>query len=431
PLAGDLLTDARVGYSQYNEPVVNISFNRQGTRKFGQLTKANVGKRMAIVLDKVVYSAPVIREEISGGSKGGSDGDNDLDGGNKGGEKGGGSQGGEESNESGDVDLEIGFALQDTDGSESISGDIILTDVPEGAILSVGEAGENGTWVISQDDLAVTATNDAGDPIAWEIPGLTITPAEGTTEDFSLGIQITTQDGDDTNLVEGSINIDVADEDEAPAEDNVEEQVEVDPDPEPEPVVEVDVEPEGEADSEEVEYDNEIEGTDKSDHIDGTDGNDDIDGGLKNDHIDGGAGDDKLVGGEGNDQLVGGDGNDILIGGEGNDQIDGGAGDDTFITGNGNDHMDGGDGSDLFIFGADSGGMNDVDGGAGQGWVDTIQIEGVEGPPGGDWTIDTDAEYTIDAENNTIDFTDGDASGTITLEDGSTLDFDNIEDITW
>ena len=66
-LAGDLLTDARVNFDQFNESYVSINFNRQGSRKFAQLTAENVGKRMAIVLDKQVYSAPVIREKIEGG----------------------------------------------------------------------------------------------------------------------------------------------------------------------------------------------------------------------------------------------------------------------------------------------------------------------------------------------------------------------------
>jgi preprotein translocase subunit SecD len=67
-LAGDLLTDARVNIDQQqNEPYVLITFNRQGGRKFAQLTGETVGKRMAIVLDNVVYSAPVIREKIEGG----------------------------------------------------------------------------------------------------------------------------------------------------------------------------------------------------------------------------------------------------------------------------------------------------------------------------------------------------------------------------
>ncbi|MBF0461343.1 MAG: protein translocase subunit SecD [Magnetococcales bacterium] len=66
-ISGDLLTDARVNFSQYNEAYVSITFNRQGERKFAQLTGEHVGERMAIVLDNMVYSAPVIREKIEGG----------------------------------------------------------------------------------------------------------------------------------------------------------------------------------------------------------------------------------------------------------------------------------------------------------------------------------------------------------------------------
>ncbi len=62
-----MLTDARVNFTQYNEPYVSITFNRQGDRKFAQLTGEHVGERMAIVLDNVVFSAPVIREKIEGG----------------------------------------------------------------------------------------------------------------------------------------------------------------------------------------------------------------------------------------------------------------------------------------------------------------------------------------------------------------------------
>jgi len=68
-ITGDLLTDAQVRIdSQYNQPYVAIEFNSTGARLFDQITAANVGKRFAIVLDNNVYSAPVIRERISGGS---------------------------------------------------------------------------------------------------------------------------------------------------------------------------------------------------------------------------------------------------------------------------------------------------------------------------------------------------------------------------
>jgi len=68
-ITGDLLTDAQVRIdSQFNQPYVGIEFNSLGSKLFDQATAANVGKRFAIVLDKNVYSAPVIRERISGGS---------------------------------------------------------------------------------------------------------------------------------------------------------------------------------------------------------------------------------------------------------------------------------------------------------------------------------------------------------------------------
>ncbi|GFO60360.1 protein translocase subunit SecD [Geomonas silvestris] len=68
-ITGELLTDAQVRIdSQYNQPYVGIEFNSTGARLFDQVTAANVGKRFAIVLDSNVYSAPVIRERISGGS---------------------------------------------------------------------------------------------------------------------------------------------------------------------------------------------------------------------------------------------------------------------------------------------------------------------------------------------------------------------------
>lgn len=68
-LTGDLLTNARVQFGgQFNnEPEVAIEFNSEGARLFEQVTGENVGKRLAIILDNTVYSAPSIREKISGG----------------------------------------------------------------------------------------------------------------------------------------------------------------------------------------------------------------------------------------------------------------------------------------------------------------------------------------------------------------------------
>jgi preprotein translocase subunit SecD len=67
-MTGELLTDARVNIDQqYNQPYVGLQFSSVGARKFAELTGKNVGKRMAIVLDGNIYSAPVIRERIGGG----------------------------------------------------------------------------------------------------------------------------------------------------------------------------------------------------------------------------------------------------------------------------------------------------------------------------------------------------------------------------
>ncbi|WP_292663755.1 protein translocase subunit SecD [Nitratifractor sp.] len=67
-LDGSMLTDAKVGFDRNNQPVINFKLNGEGARIFGDFSGKSVGKRMAIVLDNKVYSAPVIRERIGGGS---------------------------------------------------------------------------------------------------------------------------------------------------------------------------------------------------------------------------------------------------------------------------------------------------------------------------------------------------------------------------
>jgi preprotein translocase subunit SecD len=67
-LGGDSLDDAFVSFDQYGVPEVSLVFNAMGAGKFADLTGGNIGKSMAIVLDKVVKSAPVIQAKIAGGS---------------------------------------------------------------------------------------------------------------------------------------------------------------------------------------------------------------------------------------------------------------------------------------------------------------------------------------------------------------------------
>ncbi|CUQ68301.1 protein translocase subunit SecD [Candidatus Nitrospira inopinata] len=66
-LTGDVLSDARVSIGQFNDPYVSITFDSRGGQEFERITAENVKKRMAIVLDNTIYSAPVIQERIGGG----------------------------------------------------------------------------------------------------------------------------------------------------------------------------------------------------------------------------------------------------------------------------------------------------------------------------------------------------------------------------
>jgi preprotein translocase subunit SecD len=66
-LTGDVLNDARVSIGQFNDPYVSIEFDSKGGQEFERITAENVKKRMAVVLDNTIYSAPVIQERIAGG----------------------------------------------------------------------------------------------------------------------------------------------------------------------------------------------------------------------------------------------------------------------------------------------------------------------------------------------------------------------------
>jgi preprotein translocase subunit SecD len=67
-MTGEVLKDARVAIdSQFHEPYVALEFDDIGAKLFEQITGANVKKRLAIILDNNVYSAPVIQERIAGG----------------------------------------------------------------------------------------------------------------------------------------------------------------------------------------------------------------------------------------------------------------------------------------------------------------------------------------------------------------------------
>lgn len=66
-ITGQHLLDAKVAFDNLGRPVVTLKFNKDGTHLFDELTAHNIGRQVAIVLDGVVISAPVVQERISGG----------------------------------------------------------------------------------------------------------------------------------------------------------------------------------------------------------------------------------------------------------------------------------------------------------------------------------------------------------------------------
>ena len=66
-VSGDQLTDAKQTFDQNGQPVVSITFNSSGARRFGRVTQENVNKPFAIILDDKILSAPNINEPILGG----------------------------------------------------------------------------------------------------------------------------------------------------------------------------------------------------------------------------------------------------------------------------------------------------------------------------------------------------------------------------
>ena len=68
PLAGEVITNAKDEFDQMSQPVVSMQMNAEGTRIWANMTKMNIDRAIAIVLDDAVYSAPRVNQEITGGN---------------------------------------------------------------------------------------------------------------------------------------------------------------------------------------------------------------------------------------------------------------------------------------------------------------------------------------------------------------------------
>lgn len=170
------------------------------------------------------------------------------------------------------------------------------------------------------------------------------------------------------------------------------------------------------------------------DRMHGQGGDDTLYGQAGDDDLDGDNGNDVLYGGSGSDNLNGNNGDDTLYGGSGDDILTGGNGDDVLIGGSGTDTARGDGGHDIFILSEGDGAGNSFAGGAGGSWTDAIEVTGADGSgsPEEAWTIVLEGgqEWEIDSEAGSLDLGD-DVSGTITLGDGTTIDFSELERIEW
>ncbi|WP_316861143.1 Ig-like domain-containing protein [uncultured Cohaesibacter sp.] len=176
-----------------------------------------------------------------------------------------------------------------------------------------------------------------------------------------------------------------------------------------------------------------ISGGDGNDFINGEDGNDVIHGNAGSDSLHGEAGNDWIYGGDGSDTIYGGENSDVLFGEAGNDTIYGGSGDDYIIGGAGDDYLAGGEGNDTFYYLVGDG--NDtVNGGAAGDWTDSLQILATDGSS----TTEFNVDWTITLSSGTYSMGTGeelllsdDAVGTIEFNDGSQIELENIDRISW
>jgi len=200
--------------------------------------------------------------------------------------------------------------------------EVVVSGVPDGAVLSAGTDNGDGTWTLSPDDLTDIQ-------IAFEADQLPDADGDGVPFDFSLQYDAVF-DEEGAYSVSGTIDVSESD-------------------------VDIQVGTSGDDDITADEDGGAVFGLEGDDTLRAGDGGNELYGGTGHDTLEGGAGDDELHGSTGDDVLSGGQGIDQLFGGVGDDELLGGVGDDFLTGGEGSDVLTGGEGSDTFIFDGDSG----------------------------------------------------------------------------
>ncbi len=366
-----------------------------------------------------------------------------------------------ESTASGDentlIDLpEISAGLTDLDGSETLS--VVISAIPDGAVLSDGTNSFTATASTSQVDIT-----------DWQLDGLTILPPTDYDGNFDLTVTATSTDGSDTASSTDVLHVNVLNTASAPTDmtfsgnenlavaksavsGTVSESIAADA--VVASVASVVDQDGGDSFTYSVTDDAgglfQIDGSTGdvslvADHDASTSLSDTVTVQVT-DSFDktysetvgielGTDGADTLTGTSNTDVIYGFKGSDTLNGGGGDDTLTGGAGDDTLKGGLGDDILTGGDGADIFQYALGDG--DDTVTGGGGSWIDTIQLGEAAGGTsvgvyGTDWTltVDTGSVVSVDTANQTLTLSD-DASGYIETSDGGRIDFSEIDQVQW
>ncbi|MBL3529368.1 MAG: cadherin-like domain-containing protein, partial [gamma proteobacterium endosymbiont of Lamellibrachia anaximandri] len=311
-----------------------------------------------------------------------------------------------------DLNLNIG-------NSDASVESITLSGLPSGASLSAGTDNGDGSWALTEGQL----------------DGLHLLVSDGVDIDFDLQARVDFAQNGQTQTVTIRENVDVINADgDTIYGTSGNDSIGVDS---------------HSRDSHSSHHSHDSQGADEAlvatvgddqiaagggnDRVKAGDGDDVVFGEAGNDDLKGGKGADQLFGGEGNDKLKGEDGSDILKGGAGDDELKGGKGDDQLYGGAGDDVIEGEAGDDTYFFNPFDG-NDELHGGQGGGWTDTIHLNAEADP-----SADPDSPWTIEVDGQQLDYDmaahalelNPDTAGVVTLADGSELTFDGIEKIEW
>lgn len=349
PSHGSLSLDSATGHFIYT-PAGNFSgadsFSVRVTDPDGASVVQTVNVGVAAVADAAILTADDVTVSLKRPTITGTSGNDVLR--------------GDQTVASATVSLAIAAALQDLDGSETLS--VRIDGVPARATLSAGVRNADGSWTLSAANLAgLMLTTPTSQPVTLKVTA-TATEQSGETVSVTDTVEVRFDHGapNDTFIAstgndtyDGRTGFDTVDYSAIKTAVKVDLSDSSATGPGKQTLISIE----------------RVIGTAFNDRIIGSSGDDVLEAGAGDDRVEGGAGNDVLIDGAGNDRYDGGTGNDVMIDAAGDDRYDGGAGDDVMIDGAGNDRYDGGTGNDVMIDGA---GNDRYEGGSG----DDVMFDG-------------------------------------------------------